>query len=290
MENNQFLKWLPSIFILIGVGFWLYSLCFSVVTNDYEKGLVEDWTRQIEINNSILDASNIQLHFSAKLAIRKYRNNESEFSAINQIMALKDKTIKQLDECLVRSDTNSYSIIMAFKEEKKAILSLFFENNRHINKERLEGLLSQQSFSRAAWLGNTALFIKNEKGQIHLTTYSNLNFLASQISSGCFFFRKYAPTIKFKSNVLKKGKLTENEALLLQDPLERTIITTHPRYIINGKDGKVINEVAAFKHTSKNSIENISVECEATRTYFKQENLITDTIAIKENFTIYSID
>ena len=45
-----------------------------------------------------------------------------------------------------------------------------------------------------------------------------------------------------------------------------------------------------WKNGSKNSIENISVECEATRTYFKQENLITDTIAIKENFTIYSID
>jgi hypothetical protein len=291
MKTNQILKWLPSSFILIGIGLWMNSLCFSPITNSYEIDLKKDWTAQLEQGSSVIDSTNGRIYLAVKSAVLKRPDDEIILNTISQILALKDKTFKLLDEHLKRSDTNTAPIITAFEKENQAILYDIMKKNPMISEEEIESVLSQQSLKKVDWLNDAALFINTQKQQVNSITAADLVFLSKKTGGMVIHcFPMINPTIKFKSNVLKKREITKSK-VFLSDVLSVYNSTAYNfKYTINGKEIPIIDGIATFKKTfNNNNPQTIEAKYEYETQYFNRRNLIIDTVIINEKFTIYPI-
>jgi hypothetical protein len=291
MNRNTIFKILPSFLLLIGIGLWMNSLCFSPITNSYEMDLKKDWIAPLEEGSSIIDSINKLLHRGVENVVFKYSEDEFILNYINQILTQKEKTFQLLDEYLEHSDTNTTHIIRAFEKENKAILYDAQKKSPIINEEEIEGVLSQQSFYKVDWSDDIGLFIKTQKQQINLVVVYDVNFLANKVGYSCGRFYRYDPIIRSKSNVLKKGHISKLEVFLEHRPLRPTTLISNQKYSINGKETVMNNDTAIFKKTFINTNpQTLEIEYQCQGESFGRQRNVIDTIAIKENFTIYSID
>jgi hypothetical protein len=291
MKTNQFLKWLPSSLMLIGIGLWMNSLCFSPITNSYEIDLEKDWITPLEEGSLIIDSINKSLHIAVKSVVFKYPSNEIILNNINQILTQKEKIFQLLDEYLERSDTNTAPIIRAFEKENKAILYNIMQEVYGVTEEDIENVLSEHRFYKVDWSDNIELFIKTQKQQINLAVVYDVNFLATKVSSSCGPFYRYDPIIRSKSNVLKKGHISKLEVFLEHRPLRPTTIISNRKYSINGKETAMNNDTAIFKKTFINTNpQTLEIEYQCQGESFGRQRNVIDTIAVKENFIIYPIN
>lgn len=287
MQENKFLKWLPGIFILIGIGLWVNSLCFSPITNGYEKDLVEDWKVNLEEGISIVNRSNKKLHFDIKLAVMSRPDDEIILNSSTQILALKEKSFQLLDEHLERSDTSIFNIMTTFQKGIKEILYNAMKKNRMIREEEIEMVLIQEPFYRVNWSDDIGLLIITQKQSINSITTMILNYLANKIGSVCSFpFTSF--TIDFRRNVLKKGELVKGKIYSSESSRYKEIIS-NTKYTINGKHIETRDAARLKKTFTNTSPQKIEVECKYERAYFDNQNIVKDSVFLKRDFIIYPI-
>ncbi|MGB0985213.1 MAG: hypothetical protein ACPG19_14275 [Saprospiraceae bacterium] len=288
MQENKFLKWLPSIFILIGVGLWVNSLCFSIVTNDYENDLVEDWRVNLEEGNLIMDSSNAQIQLGVEAAIIKRPDDKNILELINQIIRLKEAAFQLLDKHLEQSNTNTFSIITTFQKKTKELLYNSRDANPMIDEEEIKDVLSQQSFKKIDWSGDIELFINTQKQQLNSAVAVDLHFLSSKIGRMFCGWTPISPIVQFNSNALKKDDIAKGKIFLSENISNREMDIFNTKYTINGKEKAEIDGAVSLKKTFKNRTpQKIEVQYEYQTQFFNRRKIIINNDTIKEHFIIY---
>ena len=286
MNNQHFLKYLPSFFILVGVFLWTNSLFFSPVANLHEVKLGNYWKTNFERNSVLLNLTNQDLQKSSEFATKRRPMDKPLTITSNKILIFQEITIKALNEKLENSDTNTYQIIHNFYKNTSNLLWEIAGQNPIVTDNDINNLLKKAQFISINSPKHLDYNLAAQKNQIYQSTNIYLNYLARKIGVTYTCFELYKPSIEFDKKLIV-GNSQNGRLFLSHIPCE---LNNKFQLRVNSQSLPIKRRIAKLTKTFNDTLPKIfNVECEFHNYDFKNNEIITDTIILEKQFIIHPI-